>query len=107
MKSIFSVLVLSLLSSSVYAETPMRNFRTKCASCHGVDGKGNTAMGKKLGVSDFTNKEWSRKTSLDAIIDRINDGFVKDGRQVMPGFRDKLGQDEIGELALYVAGLAK
>ena len=29
-------------------------FASKCAACHGPDGKGQSAMGKKLGVKDLT-----------------------------------------------------
>ena len=28
-----------------------------CASCHGKDGSGNTTMGKKLGVKDYTKEQ--------------------------------------------------
>ena len=28
-----------------------------CASCHGKDGSGNTTMGKKLGLKDYTKSQ--------------------------------------------------
>jgi mono/diheme cytochrome c family protein len=41
------VLVLVLPAFSVAADTGGDLFATKCASCHGKDGAGNTPMGKK------------------------------------------------------------
>jgi mono/diheme cytochrome c family protein len=29
----------------------------QCASCHGKDGSGNTTMGKKLGLKDYTKEQ--------------------------------------------------
>jgi len=33
-------------------------WKTKCASCHGADGKAQTEQGQKLGVRDYTSPEW-------------------------------------------------
>ncbi len=30
------------------------NWNTLCVKCHGADGKGNTKIGARLGVKDFT-----------------------------------------------------
>ncbi len=39
-----------------------------CASCHGKDGSGNTTMGKKLGVKDYTKDQGFSDAEATAII---------------------------------------
>ncbi len=33
------------------------NYKAKCAMCHGADGKGDTPVGKKMGMHDFASPE--------------------------------------------------
>ena len=46
------VMVGLLTTSSVFAADAKENWDQLCAKCHGVDGAGNTKMGKKLKVKD-------------------------------------------------------
>ncbi|MEY2529387.1 MAG: hypothetical protein QOJ05_1477, partial [Verrucomicrobiota bacterium] len=54
MKVVISLAVSLLIASSlsVRAADAAANWNQHCASCHGKDGSGSTAMGKKLGVKD-------------------------------------------------------
>jgi cytochrome c6 len=71
----------------------------KCASCHGKDGSGNTAMGKKLGVKDYTkNQSFSDAEATNAI---------KNGVGKMKGFKDKLSDADVKALVAYVRSLKK
>ena len=36
-------------------------WRLKCAVCHGLDGKGRSVMGLKLGLADMGDKAWQKK----------------------------------------------
>ena len=47
-----------------------KNWKSKCASCHGKDGKGHTDQGKKMGVSDLTTAAY-KKSKTDAQIDAL------------------------------------
>ncbi len=53
--------ILLTLALFVAAMTSMRaadakeNWEKNCAKCHGADGKGDTKMGKKVGVKDYTD----------------------------------------------------
>ena len=69
-----------------------RTWKSKCASCHGTAGKGDTEMGKKLGIADYTKPEWQKgKTDADikkAILDGIN--REKNGvKQEMDAYKEK------------------
>ncbi|MBS1153360.1 MAG: hypothetical protein H6Q89_5058, partial [Myxococcaceae bacterium] len=35
-----------------------RMWKNKCGSCHGIDGKGATKQGAKMGIADMTAAAW-------------------------------------------------
>jgi cytochrome c oxidase cbb3-type subunit 3 len=69
-----------------------------CAACHGVDGKGNAA----LGAPNLTDDIWLHGWGQDAIIAMINKGKTNQ----MPAQEDKLTPAQIHVLASYVWGLS-
>jgi mono/diheme cytochrome c family protein len=73
-------------------------FGGKCARCHGTDGRGQTVLGKMLGVPDFTNGKWWKDHGND---DDLTD-LIRNGDGDMPAFRRKLTRPEISLLADYV-----
>ena len=92
--------VLSLSASphdSVRAALGKSKF-TVCAACHGMDGKGNQA----LGAPNLTDDIWLHGWGEAAIVDRINNGKVNQ----MPAQAGKLTEGQIHVLASYVWGLS-
>ena len=77
-----------------------------CKKCHGEDGKGDTAMGKKFSIRDYTDPAVQESMTDEAIIAAIKDG-VKDenGRKTMLAFGKKLSEEEIATVAAYVRTL--
>jgi cytochrome c oxidase cbb3-type subunit 3 len=71
---------------------------TACAACHGMDGKGNQA----LGAPNLTDDIWLHGWGEAAITAMINSGKVNQ----MPAQADKLTDAQIGVLAAYVWGLS-
>ena len=69
-----------------------------CAACHGMDGKGNHAMG----APNLTDDIWLHGWGEAAIVDRINNGKVNQ----MPAQEGKLTEGQIHVLASYVWGLS-
>jgi mono/diheme cytochrome c family protein len=83
-----------------------RAWRAKCAACHGVDGKGQTDQGKKLGIPDFTSAEWKNKVSPETMKKSITEGVVRPGKtEGMDPFKDKLSAEQIDGLVAYVREL--
>jgi mono/diheme cytochrome c family protein len=83
------------------------NWTKMCASCHGKDGTGNTMMGKKLAVKDYTDaKVQAALTDADAI-KAINEGVTADGKAEMKPFKGKLTDDEIKALVTYMRAFKK
>jgi cytochrome c oxidase cbb3-type subunit 3 len=70
-----------------------------CAACHGVDGKGNQA----LGAPNLTGRAWIHGNSAEAIAESIIKGRMGE----MPAQAPFLGEARVHLLAAYVYGLAK
>ena len=81
---------------SASAQDAASLYKTKCAACHGTDGKGDTPMGKKLGARDFGAPE-VQKQSDDHLTAIINDGKNK-----MPGYSKSLKPDQIKQLVAHI-----
>ena len=69
-----------------------------CAACHGMDGKGNQA----LGAPNLTDDIWLHGWGEAAITAMINNGKVNQ----MPAQAEKLTEAQIGVLSAYVWGLS-
>ena len=69
-----------------------------CAACHGMDGKGNQA----LGAPNLTDDIWLHGWGENAIMAMVNNGKVNQ----MPAQADKLTAEQIQVLASYVWGLS-
>jgi mono/diheme cytochrome c family protein len=83
------------------------NWDTQCAKCHGEDGKGQTKMGQKLGVKDFTDAKVQADMKDDAAAKAIKEGVKDaDGKTVMKAF-DALSDDEVKGLVQYVRAFKK
>ena len=76
-------------------------FKTKCAACHGPDGKGEVPMGKKLGARNLSSTEVQGQSDA-----QLTDVVTK-GKSKMPAYDGKLTKEQIGELVAYIRELGK
>jgi len=93
--------VLSLSGSpynSIQAYSGKKKFGA-CAACHGVDGKGNQA----LGAPNLTDKIWLHGWGEEAIAAMVNKGKTN----VMPAHGKRLSPEQIHVLAAYVWSLSQ
>lgn len=105
------LVTVSLIGSGAWAQDKKieRIWKSKCSSCHGADGKGQTEKGKKMKVDDYTTAEWQKKHTDDAIKKAIAEGFKgeKDGvKQEMDGYKADLTPEQIDGLLAFTRGLA-
>ena len=85
-----------------------RTWKAKCASCHGADGKGQTDLGQKSGVEDYTSPAWQKAHTDAQIKTAIENGVKREKggkQQEMEGFKDKLPPEQIDALVVYVRSL--
>jgi len=98
---ILVVAALLIFAGVAGAQTAESNFKSKCASCHGPDGKGGTAVGKTLGVHDFTSDAVQKQT--DAQLSET----ISKGKNKMPAYGSRLKENDIKDLVAYIRQLAK
>ena len=79
-----------------------KNWQKNCASCHGKDGTGKTAMGKKAGARDYTDAAVQDSFTDEEAFKATKEGVEKDGKTVMKPFASKLTDDEIKELVAHI-----
>jgi cytochrome c6 len=76
-------------------------FKSKCAMCHGPDGKGQTTMGKNLHLKDMSAEEVQNMKNADM------QKIIADGKGKMPAFKAKLDQASIDSLIDFIRTLKK
>ena len=90
------------LSGSPHNEIKAFSGKSKfsvCAACHGVDGKGN----KALGAPNLTDNYWLHGWGEAAIVSAIKNGK----NNVMPAQSPKLSAEQIHVVAAYVLSLSQ
>ncbi len=92
---------------SVRAADAKALWEKNCAKCHGADGKGQTTMGKKLGVKDYTSPAVQDKLKDEDMFKAIKDGVKEGGKTKMKGFGDTLSDAEINSLVKYMREFKK
>jgi mono/diheme cytochrome c family protein len=106
MKRVFhtSTLVLALVlacSGLAYADAAA-DYKAKCASCHGADGKGETPAAKHMkGLKDLASPE------AQGLSDAELTDIIAKGKKPMPGYEGKLKPEQIDELVKYIRAMKK
>jgi mono/diheme cytochrome c family protein len=96
-----ALILVSVLYVPVRADTGAENiYKAKCAACHGPDGSGDTAVGKKLGAHDFRSAEVQKMSDAE-----LNEMLAK-GKNKMPAYEKSLKPDEIKGLVNYIRSFA-
>jgi cytochrome c6 len=99
-RKIFVFATVIIASAGIgFAADAAANWAQNCASCHGKDGSGNTMMGKKLAVKDYTKEQ--------GFSDAEATNVIKNGKGKMKGFKDKLSDADVKALVAYVRSLKK
>ena len=76
-------------------------YKTKCAACHGPDGKGETAVGKVNKLRDFGSPDVQKQS------DQELSGIVTAGKGKMPAYGKSLKPEQIKDLVAYIRSFKK
>ena len=100
MKTIISVIVTIIVVSSgvAFGADGAALWAQNCVSCHGKDGSGNTTMGKKLGLKDYTKSQ--------SFSDAEAANVIKNGKGKMKAYK-QLSDADVKALVAYVRSLKK
>jgi len=106
MKTLIPIAI-ALMVASPMAFSGEELYNKKCASCHGKDGKGDTKMGKKNKVRDYTDATVQSSFTDAEGVKAILEGVEKDGKSVMKGAAGKITEDEAKAIIAYMRTLKK
>ena len=99
---IFGLELLGLLAIPVSGQTPGESlYKTKCAVCHGPDGKGETAVGKANKLRDLGSTDIQKQSD-----DELG-GIIGNGKGKMPAYGKSLKPEQIKELVAYIRSFKK
>jgi mono/diheme cytochrome c family protein len=101
MAAVLSLALLSLGARAQVDKATERTFKSKCASCHGADGKAETDQAKKMGVKPFS----TAASKSDADLKKAIEDGAKSDKGEMEGYKDKLSAEQIDGLVKYVKTL--
>lgn len=76
-------------------------YKARCAMCHGADGTANTPAGKLFKAAAFSDPAIVKIPDADRAV------VVKNGKNKMPAFGDKLSADQIAAVLAYIRSLEK
>jgi cytochrome c553 len=82
------------------------NYEKQCTKCHGPDGKGDTKMGKKTGVKDYTDPKVQAELKDDKAFKAIKEG-LKDGDKTLMKPAEGLSDAEIKDLIAHMKSFKK
>lgn len=104
------ILTIGLLTAgflAAQAADAKENWEKHCAKCHGTDGKGQTNMGKKLKVKDYTDPKVQAEMKDEDIIKLTKEGKKEGDKTLMKGYADVLSEQEIKDMVGYVRKFKK
>jgi mono/diheme cytochrome c family protein len=109
MKKLFmlSIAAMALATLSARAGDAKAIYEQSCTKCHGADGKGDTKMGQRLGVKDYSTAAVQDALKDDVAFKSIKEGLKdKDGKTLMKA-ADGIADEDIKALVAYMRTFKK
>jgi len=104
---VLGIAAMTVAVLSARADDAKTTYDNTCAKCHGAEGKGDTKMGQKLGVKDFTDAKVQADMKDDAAFKAIKEGVKdKDDKTLMKP-ADGLSDADIKGLVAYIRTFKK
>jgi mono/diheme cytochrome c family protein len=101
MKKSIMMTMLALLPVAAWAQDAKDIYLDQCAVCHGADGAGKTAKGRKLKLKDV--HDVIGKMKEEEMVKIVADGKAPD----MDAYGKKLSAAQVKAVTAYYRGLAK
>ena len=105
-------LILTIALSCVAAMSPFAGparsqsggealYKTKCAACHGPDGKGETAIGKASKLRDLGSADVQKQSEEELT------GIISTSKGKMPAYAKSLKPEQIKDLVAFIRTFKK
>src|SRR6266498_3351721 len=82
-------------------------YEKECVKCHGPDGKGETKMGKKLNVKDYTDAKVQAEMKEDQAFKSIKEGIKSKDDKTLMKPAEGLSDDQIKALIAHMRTFKK
>jgi len=106
------LIAFTISGSALAADAPDqktgRLWKSKCAACHGADGKGDTDQGKKMKVGNMATAAYQKSWTDDQLKKAILEGVKteKDGvKKEMDPYKGELTPEQVDALVKYIRAL--
>jgi cytochrome c553 len=109
MKKITAITLAFLIGGALtaLAADAKENYEKACAKCHGPDGKGQTKMGQKLGIKDYTDASVQAGFTDDKAFKSIKEGLKDKEDKTLMKPAEGLSDDEIKALVKFMRDFKK
>jgi len=107
MKRALLLAALSSLAVTAYAFDPAAAWTDQCAKCHGKTGAGDTKMGKKLSIKDYSDAAEQAKFTDEDAFKAIKLGRTDASGKVRMKAIEGLTDADIKAMVAYFRGLKK
>ncbi len=104
---VIGLAVFAISAGSALAGDAKATYESDCAKCHGSDGKGQTKMGQKLGIKDYTDAKVQGALKDDAAFKAIKEGMKSDDGKTLMKPAEGLSDDDIKGLVAYMRTFKK
>src|SRR6478609_8969330 len=104
---IVGVAMIALAALSARADDAKAIYEKDCAKCHGADGKGQTQMGQKLGVKDYTDAKVQADLKDDEATKAIKEGLKDKEGKVLMKPAENLSDADVKGLIGYIRSFKK
>ena len=104
---VLGIAAMAIAALSARAADAKATYDASCAKCHGAEGKGDTKIGQKLGVKDFSDAKVQANMKDDAVAKAIKDGVKDADGKVLMKPTDGVSDDDVKGLVAYIRTFKK
>ncbi|MBU6398967.1 MAG: c-type cytochrome [Verrucomicrobia bacterium] len=104
---ILTVALGGAMAVATQAADAKENWEKNCAKCHGPDGKGDTKMGKKLEIKDYSDPKVQDGIKDEEMAKTIKEGKKEGEKTRMKAYGEVFNDEQIKALVAYVRSLKK
>src|SRR6185369_1355805 len=104
---VFTLLFAATGLISASAADVKETWEKTCTKCHGPDGKGQTKMGQKLGIKDYTDAKVQGEMKDEEAFKAIKEGLKDKEGKILMKPAEGVTDDEIKALVQHVRSFKK
>src|SRR5215510_2991922 len=104
---IVGLAIAAMAALSARADDAKAIYEKDCAKCHGTDGKGQTKMGQKLGVKDYTDAKVQADLKDEEATKAIKEGLKDKEGKVLMKPAENLSDAEVKGLIAHIRSFKK